>query len=71
LNSNFGLVPDLLRAQTSNATDRYDCGKVLMDLSEIHPDMIYPYMGSFIELLDSEHDSKVECDCNNGKPNES
>jgi hypothetical protein len=26
-----------------------------MDLSKKHPDMIYTYMDSFIDLLDSEH----------------
>lgn len=54
--TNFGLVPELLRGtNSSKATVRYGCGKVLMDLSEKHPDMLYPYMDSFIELLDNEH----------------
>jgi hypothetical protein len=54
--SDFGLVPDLLRGTgSSKATVRYGCGKVLMDLSEKHPDMLYPYMDSFIELLENEH----------------
>ena len=54
--SNFGLVPDLLRGTISSKTTvRYGCGKVLMDLSEKHPYMLYPYIDSFIELLDSEH----------------
>jgi hypothetical protein len=54
--SNFGLVPVLLKGTgSSNATVRYGCGKTLMDLSEKRPNMLYKYLESFIELLDSEY----------------
>jgi hypothetical protein len=50
------LIPDLLRGvQHSKAAVRYGCAKVLMDLSEECPEEIYPYMDSFIELLDSKY----------------
>lgn len=54
--ADFGLVPILLEGTSSpKATVRYGCGSVLVDLSEKHPDRLYPYIDSFIALLDSEH----------------
>ncbi len=54
--SNFGLVPDLIKGTDSpKATVRYGCGKVLMDLSEKYPDNLYPYIDSFIKLLDGKN----------------
>ncbi|HLN89033.1 MAG TPA: hypothetical protein VK253_03105 [Candidatus Binatia bacterium] len=52
----FGLVPALLEGTSSpKATIRYGCGSVLVNLSEKHPDRLYPYIDSFIILLDSKH----------------
>ena len=52
----FGLIPLLLEGTSSaKATVRYGCGSVLMNLSEKHPDQLYPYMDNFVGLLDSEH----------------
>jgi len=53
---NFNLVPEVLNGvSSSKATIRYGCAKVLMDLSEEHPEKLYPYMDSFITLLDSKY----------------
>lgn len=53
---NFNLVPEVLNGvSSSKATIRYGCAKVLMDLSEEHPETLYPYMDSFITLLDSKY----------------
>lgn len=52
----FSLVPLLLEGISSpKAAIRYGCAKVLMDLSEKHPDMLYSYMDRFIGLLDSKY----------------
>ena len=52
----FSLIPDLLRGvDSSRAGVRYGCAKVLMDLSEEHPEKLYPYMDRFIALLDSRY----------------
>lgn len=52
----FGLVPVLLEGVCSaKAAVRYGCAKVLMDLSAEHPKQLYPYMESFIGLLDSKY----------------
>ncbi len=52
----FDLLPVLLKGISSpKATVRYGCAKVLMDLSEEHPEKLYPYMDAFIELLDSKY----------------
>ncbi len=54
--ADYGLVPVLLEGTLSpKATIRYGCGSVLMNLSQKHPDNLYPYMDNFIELLDSKH----------------
>jgi hypothetical protein len=54
--ADYGLVPKLIEGTSSpKATVRYGCGSVLMDLSEKHPDKLYPYMYRFVEMLDSEH----------------
>lgn len=46
--SNFGLVPDLIEGtDSSKATVRYGCGKVFMDLSQKYPDILYPYNRQF------------------------
>ena len=52
----FSLIPLLLSGvDSSKAAVRYGCAKVLMDLSEEHPEQMYPHMDSFIELLDSKY----------------
>jgi hypothetical protein len=53
---NFNMLPEVLNGiYSSKATIRYGCAKVLMDLSEEQPEKLYPYMDSFISLLDSKH----------------
>jgi len=50
------LLPELLGGlSSSKAAIRYGCAKVLMDLSEEHPEKLYPYMDRFINLLDSKY----------------
>jgi hypothetical protein len=52
----FGLLPVLLEGTCSaKAAVRYGCAKVLTDLSAEHPERLYPYMDSFIALLDSKY----------------
>lgn len=52
----FSLLPIILSGvSSSKASIRYGCAKVLMDLSEEYPDKLYPYMDSFIGLLDSRY----------------
>jgi predicted house-cleaning noncanonical NTP pyrophosphatase (MazG superfamily) len=53
---NFDLLPEVLQGvSSSKAAIRYGCAKVLMDLSEKYPEKLYPYMKTFIELLDSKY----------------
>ncbi len=48
------LVPQLMEGiSSSRASVRYGCAKVLVKLSEVHPADIYPFMDSFVHLLDS------------------
>jgi hypothetical protein len=50
------LVPILIKGvSSSQAAVRYGCAKVLTDLSEEHPEKLYPYMDCFIDLLDSRY----------------
>jgi len=52
----FSLISFLLKGvDSSKAAVRYGCAKVLMDLSEEHPEKLYPYFDSFIDLLDSKY----------------
>ena len=52
----FNLLPEILRGiDSSNATVRYGCAKILMNLSEEHPEKLYPHMNYFISLLDSRY----------------
>jgi hypothetical protein len=52
----FNLLPEVLNGvSSSKAAIRYGCAKVLMDLSEEHPEKLYPHMDSFINLLDSKY----------------
>ncbi len=53
---NFDILPEVLKGiSSSKASIRYGCAKVLMDLSEEDPGKLYPYMNSFIDLLDSKY----------------
>jgi hypothetical protein len=52
----FGMLPEVLNGiSSSKAAVRYGCAKVLMDLSEEHPEKLYPYIDYFINLLDSKY----------------
>ena len=52
----YSLLPEVTDGVFSpKATIRYGCAKVLMDLSEEHPERLYPYMERFIDLLDSKY----------------
>jgi hypothetical protein len=52
----FNLLPTVLNGvSSSKAAIRYGCSKVLMDLSEEHPEKLYPYMNYFVNLLDSKY----------------
>jgi hypothetical protein len=52
----FNLLPTVLKGiSSSKAAIRYGCAKVLIDLSEEHPERVYPYMDFFVDLLDSKH----------------
>ncbi len=53
---NFDLIPEVVEGVSSpKATIRYGCAKVLIDLSEKHPEKLYPYMDFFTSLLDSKY----------------
>jgi len=50
------LGPILIKSiSSSQAAVRYGCAKVLTDLSEEHPEKLYPCMDYFIALLDSRY----------------
>jgi hypothetical protein len=52
----LNLLPVILKGvSSSKATVRYGCAKISMDLSEEHPQQLYPYMDFFINLLDSKY----------------
>jgi len=54
--NNFELLPDIVDGMNSSkASIRYGCGKVLINLSEKYPEEIYPHMSFFINLLDSKY----------------
>lgn len=54
--NDFGLLPQLLNGlSSSKAAIRYSCAKVLLDLSEEHPERLYPHIDSFVCLLDSKY----------------
>jgi hypothetical protein len=56
VNRDFELLPEVIKGVSSQkATIRYGCAKVLMDLSEKHPEKLYPYMDFFTSLLDSKY----------------
>jgi hypothetical protein len=53
---NFDILPEVLKGiSSSKAAVRYRCAKVLMDLSDEHPEELYPHMDFFIDLLDNKY----------------
>lgn len=53
---NHDLLPEVINGMNSSkAAIRYGCGKVLMDLSEVNPKILYPHMNFFVELLDNKY----------------
>jgi hypothetical protein len=53
---NPSLISEVLSGISSpKAAIRYGCAKVLMDLSQERPGTLYPYMDSFLALLDSKY----------------
>jgi hypothetical protein len=53
---NFSLLPLLFKGlDSSKAAVRYGCAKVLMDLSDEHPEKLYPHFDLFIDLLESRY----------------
>jgi hypothetical protein len=53
---NDDLIPEILTGiSSSTPAIRYGCGKILMDISEEHPEKLYPYMDFFIPLLDGKY----------------
>jgi hypothetical protein len=52
----FSLLPVVLKGTSSSkATVRYGCAKVLMDMSEKYPEILYPFIDDFIVLLKSKY----------------
>lgn len=52
----FQLIPQvLIGVSSSKANVRYDCARVLMDLSAKYPQKLYPHTDSFVDLLDSDY----------------
>lgn len=52
----FSLISTFVDGLSSpKPTVRYSCGKVLMDLSEKYPQILYPYIDEFNRLLDSKY----------------
>lgn len=52
----FSLLPILLDGVSSQkAAIRYACASALMNLSQTHPEKLYPHMDFFIALLDSKY----------------
>jgi len=52
----FRLLPSLINGVSSpKATIRYGCSSVLLDLSQSHPEKLYPYFNHFAELLGGKY----------------
>jgi hypothetical protein len=52
----FGLLPVMFDGVSSpKAAVRYGCASVLMDLSQVYPEKLYPHMDFFIALLASKY----------------
>ncbi len=56
LKEDSSLIPLLLEGVGhKKAAVRYGCSKILMDLSEDHPELLYPEFDFFVKLLDSKY----------------
>lgn len=56
LKQNYDLLPEILNGiSSSKPAIRYNCAKVLMNLSKEEPDKLYSHMDFFIKMLDSEY----------------
>ena len=56
----FSLLPAVLKGTSSSkATVRYGCSKVLVDMSEKYPGILYPYFDNFIVLFESKYRSAI------------
>ena len=54
--NDYSLIPLLLEGISHpKAAVRYGCSKVLMDLSEEHPEKLYPHFDFFVNMLDSKY----------------
>ncbi len=54
--ADFDLLPEVMDGlSSSKASVRYGCAAVLVNLTTIHPNELYPYLDTFIALLDSKH----------------
>ncbi len=54
--ANFDLLPEVIDGlSASKASVRYGCAAVLVNLTAIHPNELYPYMDTFIVFLDNQH----------------
>jgi hypothetical protein len=50
------LIPEVLQGTSSSkAAIRYGCTRVLVDLSEKHPESLYPFFDNFVALLGSKY----------------
>jgi hypothetical protein len=53
---NTSLLPEVFAGVRSpKARGRYGCSKVLLELSGDHPELLYPHMDFFVDLLDSKY----------------
>lgn len=53
---NPSLLPEVLAGVGSpKPAVRYGCSKVLMELSYDHPELLYPHMDFFVDLLESQY----------------
>jgi hypothetical protein len=56
IQKNPALLPEVLAGvHSSKATVRYGCSKVLLELSRDSPELLYPHMDFFVDLLDSKY----------------
>jgi hypothetical protein len=53
---NFDLLPEVLEGvNSSKASVRYGCSKVLVSLSADYPEKLHPYIDEFFAILDSKY----------------
>jgi hypothetical protein len=50
------LIPEIITGvSSSKPAIRYGCGKILLEISKDQPELLYPHMDFFIDLLDSKY----------------